>query len=186
MKTKLMVRMVMLAAVLGLIFTVACTKPQVKSSSSDLDSIDINLPDETGRTTADEAGQTEEQLEEAAIMAERNRAQEIFANEDIHFNFDQSSLSTTARNILSRKATWLTNNPDISVIIEGHCDERGTVEYNLALGDRRAKSTMDFLVDTGIESSRLSTVSYGEETPLNPANNEAAWAQNRRAHVAVR
>ena len=118
--------------------------------------------------------------------AQKAQAQEIFYNEDIHFDFDQAVLSTTAQKILSRKATWLKNNRAVSVVIEGHCDERGTVEYNMALGDRRAKNSMDFLIDMGIESSRLSAVSYGEEAPLNPASNKAAWAQNRRVHLTVR
>ena len=71
-------------------------------------------------------------------------------------------------------------------MIEGHCDERGTAEYNIALGERRARSAMDFLVDLGISASRLSTVSYGEERPLDPRHNEAAWAKNRRAHFVIR
>ena len=76
-------------------------------------------------------------------------------------------------------------NTNVSVIIEGHCDERGTNEYNMALGDRRASSAKSFLVDLGVESRRLTTISYGEEKPIDPAHNEAAWAKNRRAHFVI-
>jgi peptidoglycan-associated lipoprotein len=110
---------------------------------------------------------------------------EQFVNEDIHFNYDSAVLSAEAQEILKRKADWLRENSAKYVTIEGHCDERGTNEYNLALGDRRAQSAKAFLTDIGISADRLSTISYGEERPLDSAGNENAWGKNRRAHFLV-
>jgi len=122
--------------------------------------------------------------EEAArnkIIAARN----LFMNEDIYFDFDKSDLKPEAQKILKGKAKWLRNNSGESVIIEGHCDERGTSEYNLALGDRRAQSAKNFLVDLGIVESRLTTISYGEERPADSRPNETAWSKNRRNHFVL-
>jgi peptidoglycan-associated lipoprotein len=102
--------------------------------------------------------------------------------EDIYFEFDKSTLTPAAQDNLLQKAEWLRENPDATVTIEGHCDDRGTNEYNLALGDRRAESAKAFLVDLGIDASRLASISYGEERPVDPRNNEEAWAKNRRDH----
>ena len=86
---------------------------------------------------------------------------------------------------MKKKAEWLINNSDVAVTIEGHCDERGTNEYNLALGERRAASAKTFLMDLGIAGSRLNTISYGEERPVDPGHNEEAWAKNRRGHFTI-
>jgi peptidoglycan-associated lipoprotein len=131
----------------------------------------------------------EETLKEESLSKERERIRierDVFENEDILFEFDSAKLSNDAQDILRRKAEWLKENPRARIIIEGHCDERGTNEYNLALGDRRAFSSKSFLVDLGIVDSRLTTVSYGEERPLDPESNEDAWAKNRRAHFVIK
>ena len=99
---------------------------------------------------------------------------------DINFSFDSSVLSETARAILKTNAEWLKNNPAARVQIEGHCDERGTAEDNMALGARRAQAAMDYLVTLGVAANRMSTVSYGEEIPVCKEHTEACWAQNRR------
>jgi len=105
----------------------------------------------------------------------------------IHFEFDQFTLSSEARDILAANAALLQANRDVKVRIEGHCDERGSDEYNLALGERRAIATRDYLVSLGVAADRVSTISYGEEMPLDPTANDAAWAKNRRAEFkAVR
>jgi peptidoglycan-associated lipoprotein len=110
---------------------------------------------------------------------------EDFERVDIHFAYDSYELGEDAQNILEKKATFLKENPDIKVLIEGHCDERGTEIYNLALGDRRAHAARQYLVKLGIDEDRLETVSYGEERPLDPGHNEEAWARNRRDHFVI-
>jgi peptidoglycan-associated lipoprotein len=102
--------------------------------------------------------------------------------QDIHFEFDSAALSSEARAILDQHAEWLRGYSTVTLLIEGHCDERGTVEYNLALGERRANAAYNYLMSLGITASRLKTISYGKEFPLDPGHTEEAWAKNRRAH----
>lgn len=121
--------------------------------------------------------------EDPAAEAAKKKLQaemEVFENEHIYFDFDKSDLKPEARAILEKKADWLRKNPGYSVRIGGHCDERGTNEYNLALGERRANAASKFLNAVGIASSRLSTISYGEEKPADPRHHEVAWSKNRR------
>jgi peptidoglycan-associated lipoprotein len=105
--------------------------------------------------------------------------------EDIRFDYDQATLSDQARAILEKHALWLQNHRAAQVTVEGHCDERGTAEYNLALGDQRARAARDYLVSLGVSEDRLKTVSYGKERPLDPLNSESAHSRNRRAHFVV-
>ncbi|MBN2370535.1 MAG: peptidoglycan-associated lipoprotein Pal [Vicinamibacteria bacterium] len=105
---------------------------------------------------------------------------------DIHFDFDQYTLTDLSRAILEGHAGWIKAHPDTRIMIEGHCDERGTVEYNLALGDRRAGAVLDYLVRRGVEAGQLTKASYGKERPVDSEHNEEAWARNRRAHFAIR
>lgn len=121
----------------------------------------------------------EETKAEAAAPVETT-AKALAALENIHFDFDKSFLRPGDRNILKQHSEWLLQNRNYSVVIEGHCDERGTTEYNLALGQRRADAALKYLVDMGVESNRLKTISYGKERPLDPGHNEEAWAKNRR------
>lgn len=99
----------------------------------------------------------------------------------VFFDFDQYELKPEARDTLANNAEWLKMNPDIQIQIEGHCDERGTEEYNLALGERRAAAVKDYLVSMGVNEGRLYTISYGEEVPANTGHDAAAWSENRRA-----
>jgi peptidoglycan-associated lipoprotein len=108
-----------------------------------------------------------------------------FQNQDIYFDFDKYDLRTDARATLDRKASFLNQNSSVRVQIEGHTDDRGTAEYNLALGERRANAAKQYLTTAGISAGRLSTISYGEERPLDPGHNEAAWAKNRRDHFVI-
>jgi peptidoglycan-associated lipoprotein len=107
------------------------------------------------------------------------------ALKDVHFDFDKYSLGSEDREILKGHADWLSKHGDYMVTIEGHCDERGTTEYNLALGERRAEEAKRFLVDLGVDEVRIKTISYGKELPLDPGHDEQAWAKNRRAHFTV-
>jgi len=104
---------------------------------------------------------------------------------DIYFDFDRYDLSADARTILRTNADWLKNNPIARVEIEGHCDDRGTNEYNLALGAKRAQAAREYLVTLGVASSRLSTISYGEEIPVCKEATESCWGQNRRSRFVI-
>ncbi|MGH7964878.1 MAG: peptidoglycan-associated lipoprotein Pal [Candidatus Binatia bacterium] len=104
---------------------------------------------------------------------------------DIYFDYDSVELSSQARDTLRTNAEWLRSNPQAKAEVEGHCDERGTPEYNLALGAKRAKSARDYLVSLGVSADRLSTISYGEELPQCRDADESCWGQNRRVHFLV-
>jgi peptidoglycan-associated lipoprotein len=105
--------------------------------------------------------------------------------EDIHFDFDKYDIRPGDAEILKENAALLVKFSNTKIQIEGHCDERGTIEYNLALGERRANHAKKYLVSLGIPENRLSTISYGKERPLDPGHNEEAWAKNRRAHFII-
>jgi peptidoglycan-associated lipoprotein len=105
---------------------------------------------------------------------------------DIQFDFDKYDIRPGDARTLDADATWLKANPRNLVLIEGHCDERGTNEYNLALGERRAKSTMNYLVAQGVQASRITIISYGKERPVCTEHNEGCWAKNRRAHFLTK
>lgn len=106
--------------------------------------------------------------------------------DDVLFDFDKSELREDGRRTCEAVADYLTKHPQAKILIEGHCDERGTAEYNLALGERRATAVMNYLVSLGVPRAALSTISFGEERPLDPGHDEAAWAKNRRAHFVLR
>ncbi len=108
------------------------------------------------------------------------------SSHSVYFAFDSSDLDAAAQSILDANAAWLKANADKSITIEGNCDERGSREYNLALGQRRADAVKAYLVDHGVDASRISTVSFGEERPVCHGTGEACWAQNRRADIVVR
>ncbi len=128
-------------------------------------------------------GMTEADRRRARVSFQRAMAE--FENELVHFDFDMSEIRPDMRAKLDAKARFLQEFQSIRVQVEGHCDERGTVEYNIALGHRRSQSAKDYLVSLGVSASRIDTVSYGEERPLDGNSNEGAWAKNRRAKFNV-
>jgi peptidoglycan-associated lipoprotein len=130
-------------------------------------------------------GEAETQREQAAMMAEEARKR-AFVAENINFDFDKYVLTPKAMMILDEKALYLREHPEVRVLIEGYCDERGTNEYNLALGDRRANSAKNYLVKSGVAESRITTISYGEEQPLCTEHAESCWWRNRRDQFQVR
>ena len=103
----------------------------------------------------------------------------------VYFDFDSSTLRADTKSALDANSTFLNGNASVEVQIEGHCDERGGVEYNLALGERRAKSVMDYLIAMGVPAARITTISYGKEKPIAMGHDEASWSQNRRANFVV-
>jgi peptidoglycan-associated lipoprotein len=105
--------------------------------------------------------------------------------QDVNFGYNRYDLSPGARETLARNAEFMMRFPDAKIQVEGHCDERGTNEYNLALGEQRALSAKKYLISLGVPAHRLSSISYGEELPLDPGHNEEAWRKNRRAHFVI-
>lgn len=122
--------------------------------------------------------------QQAAIREAQLRTQ--FENQDIHFDFDRYDLRPEARQILNEKAAYLLERNNLSVIIEGHCDDRGSSAYNLALGEKRALAAKAYLQSMGVAAQRMETVSYGKERPLVPGHTEEAYAANRRGHFVIK
>lgn len=191
MRRKFWVVLALAFVVPALLFTASCAKKAVKEESMSSQQAQ-NEAAMKAKEAAEKAKQEEmarqkaieeENLKKEAMM--KQEAMEAFVNQDVHFDFDSATLTPEAQDILKKKAQWLQDNPGKSITISGNCDERGTNEYNLALGERRAASAKAFLVDLGISASRITTVSYGEERPLDPGHNEAAWAKNRRDHFTI-
>jgi peptidoglycan-associated lipoprotein len=106
--------------------------------------------------------------------------------DDVRFDFDKSELREDGRKTSQAVADYMKKNPKAALLIEGHCDERGTAEYNMALGERRATAVMNYIASLGVPKAALSTVSFGKEKPLDPDHNEGAWAKNRRAHFVLK
>jgi peptidoglycan-associated lipoprotein len=177
------------------LFLFSCSKKEVKKEGI------VTKPPTTVEDEAEKAKKririkeqeaSEQELREKALREEEARRlkeasdKAHFESEDIYFEFDQYILSDTAKQNLDKKAQWLKNFPTANAVIEGHCDERGSAEYNLALGQKRADAAMQYLVSLGINASRISTVSFGKENPIDPGHTEAAWVKNRRAHFVLK
>jgi peptidoglycan-associated lipoprotein len=194
MRKKYWIALALLFIIPGLLFTTSCAKKTVKPASA-------KAPATGGAAkTADMEKQKAElarqkALEEQRLKEERALAEEMkkaklggrarFEKEHILFDFDRYNLKPEAQETLKIKAAYMMENPKIKARIEGYCDERGTNEYNLALGDRRANSAKEFLLNLGIAESRLTSISHGEEKPVAMGHNEAAWAKNRRAQFVI-
>ena len=186
MKIKQRMRLTVLLVMAAFLVFAGCAK---KPATEGYD--DYSKPvEETRLSEEDLAGYQDGDISESAV-AEEMREDERFrdgygedaseALQRIFFEFDQYTLSAEARRTLADNAEYLKENPQIKVLIEGHCDERGSDEYNLALGEKRAQAVKNYLVSLGVEPGRLSVISYGEELPLDPGRGEEAWSRNRRA-----
>ena len=136
----------------------------------------------TETTPAREQVVTQEQARETAQAPAADLEAEL---QEVYFNFDSADLSEDSRSILTKNADYLSKQSGVKVRIEGNCDERGSDDYNMALGERRAKAAKDYLVNLGIASDRLSTISYGEEKPVDAGHDEEAWGMNRRAEFVI-
>ncbi len=188
---------VLLLVIPSLLVTVSCTKKEVQSQPS------MSEQQAAMQAAAEQQAKQKAEMERQQRLAEQQKLQEQtleaqqaaeqakmaakthFLNDDVHFDFDSDTLSMNAQDLLKDKAQWLMANPNAHVQIQGNCDERGSNAYNLALGERRAQAAKNFLVTLGIAADRMTTVSFGEEKPLDPAHNEAAWAKNRRDHFVL-
>ena len=145
---------------------------------------------ELARIREEEAKKAGEEEFEKSLVSKKEPgiAGEILESKllkDIHFDFDKYDIRPGDADILRENAALLTKNATLKIQIEGHCDERGTIEYNLALGERRANSAKKGLISLGIKADRISTISYGKEKPLDPGHNEEAWSKNRRGHFII-
>ncbi len=128
---------------------------------------------------------TPEPVQDEEVMSESGDLSEKVELKRIHFEFDKYRLTDEAKEILATNARALKNNSKVRITIEGHCDERGTVEYNLALGERRAQAARDYLMELGVPQNRITIISYGKERPLENGQNESAWAKNRRDEFVI-
>jgi peptidoglycan-associated lipoprotein len=194
MNRKLWINFMAAILVAGLFMTVSCAKKTIVSDGTTIQ--DQATVEAQAKAKADALAEQEriksqelqdqmakeQALKEAKMLAAKNR----FSNQNIHFEFDSAQLSSMAKLLIKEKAEWLGDNSGVAVVIEGHCDERGTTDYNIALGERRAISVKNYLVNLGISGSRLTTVSFGEEKPLDTGANEAAYRTNRRAQFVIK
>ena len=140
----------------------------------------------SGDSASTSASNTASSSSASSSAADKTPAEKLAqVGDTVNFGFDSAELTVSARSTLNRQAAFLSLNPDLMIVIEGHADERGTREYNLALGDRRATAVRDYLVAKGINSARGRTVSYGKERPAVAGSDEAAWAKNRRAATVL-
>lgn len=182
-----------ISLVVVMVFAVSACAKKVKVAEKEVVAKPVEVAVVKPTPTEEELARKKKEDEERAKreVAERTRiAREqdllkAFLAEYVHFDFDKFNIKDSEKPVLERKKQWMTDNPSAKVLVEGHCDERGTTEYNLALGDRRANACKQYLVLLGADSKRLSTISYGEERPIDPGHNEGAWAKNRRAQFAV-
>ena len=191
MNKRVWINLGMAILVAGLFLTVSCAKKTVVSNESTIkDQVEVTDQVDKVKSAAELIAQQkleDEKIKAQAILeAKINAAKRRFENQDIHFDYDSSQLSSMAKTLLQEKAAWLKANNFVSIDIQGHCDDRGTTEYNLALGERRASATKAYLINLGISAASLNTISYGEEQPLNSGKTEQAFQQNRRAHFVIK
>ncbi len=193
MTWKFRVSLALMLIIAVFVFTASCAKKQIKSEpgiaagqqETGTEEIVSEKQDMEGQRAIEEQRLQERHLRQEAKARRERTEKEEFLNEKIYFQFDKSTLLPEAKATLREKAKWLLAHSSVSVIIEGHCDERGTGEYNIALGDRRGRSAKSYLVNLGVGSHRMTTISYGEEKPIALGHNERAWAKNRRAQFVI-
>lgn len=180
-------------SILGLVLLLGCAKKKIVSPSMQEGNtqvsqtqkdIEIKGLKELQEKRAKELKEKELKEKQQQKAKAKVNIQEVIA-ERIFFNFDSYELKPEARAVLQKKAEVLKANPNLKIVIEGHCDERGTEEYNLALGEKRARAAYEFLILLGVDANRMQIVSYGEEYPLDPGHNESAWAKNRRDEFKI-
>jgi peptidoglycan-associated lipoprotein len=182
-------RLLVWTAVLALMVAVPACKKKAPVMPDDLSSSTVTTPTAPATDVDPNArpatvDQTPDPLA-GDIAAANEHAYSAGLLGDVYFDFDKADLTETSRSRLARNAEFLRAHPEFQLSIEGHCDERGTNEYNLALGERRAAAAKDYLVSLGVAGGRLRTVSYGEERPQCTQSDESCWSLNRRAHFLI-
>ena len=175
---KTMIVMLVLAFALGSVFTLAsCAKKVGKVDEPGKPAATTTAPGAPAPAPTAPSAPDTKPVEDATAM---RAAVQAFESTHVYFDYDKSDIKAEAKPVLEKKGEFLRANAQYKVTIEGYCDERGTNEYNMALGDRRAKAAMKYLNALGISANRMSTISYGEEKPADASHTEAAWAKNRR------
>ena len=176
-----------LIVMLTMLVAVSCAKKNTtKDCTTENTAPAMDQSAETPEINPEEAARiAEEELMKKEAVA-RAEARAAFETTPVLFNYDSSAIQDSEIATLEAKAQWLKKNPGVRITIEGHCDDRGTTDYNLALGDRRAARVQAFLESLGVSADRMATVSYGEERPLDPSQSEKAWAKNRRVGFVIR
>ncbi len=170
----------LISGALLVFFLAACsTTPKDTADSSGSGS------SSTAEASSGEGTVTESSPDTASIKPGSQEDLIVNVGDRVFFNYDSAELDSDAQELLQDQVAWLKQHSDVSVIIEGHCDERGTREYNLALGEKRAQSVKNYLIGLGVSSDRVSTISYGKERPAVIGSNDGAWAQNRRSVTLV-
>tara|TARA_Y100001970_G_scaffold260448_1_gene342541 strand:- start:3545 stop:4078 length:534 start_codon:yes stop_codon:yes gene_type:complete len=172
----------LLASALLVFFLAACsTTPKDTADSSGSGSTSSSSSVASGDSSSSDS------TSEDSASIEPGSQEDLIVNvgDRVFFNYDSAELDSDAQELLQDQVAWLKQHSSVSVIIEGHCDERGTREYNLALGEKRAQSVKNYLINLGISSDRVSTISYGKERPAVVGSNDGAWAQNRRSVTIV-
>jgi len=191
MKNRMQLFIIFCLAVSLITFGNACAKKQVKEEAPVVDTSAADAAKKRAEEEAAAAAKKRAEAEAAAAAAKKRAEEEAakkliqdqinaFETEKIYFDYDKADLKPDAQATLEKKAKFLQANPSYSATIEGNCDERGTNEYNLALGERRADAAKKFLNSLGISADRITTVSYGEEKPVAQGHDESVWSQNRR------
>jgi peptidoglycan-associated lipoprotein len=175
MRTKLYTWLILLTVLPGFLYLAACSKKVAQPPAP------VEQPSDDDSAAALEQERLRKEAEERELRAAKIK----FMYEDIYFKKGSYALTPEAEEILSRKADWLHKHPEIKVVIEGHTDERGSKEYNIAFGDRRAGAVKSFLIKKGIARERLTAASFGKEKPIDTQNTEAAREKNRRVHFVV-
>lgn len=181
MRKFIMVSVVLVFALSSVFMLASCAKKQISTGGQAVTETKAQKIAEKDVATI-ASGEAARQARLRALEKEQRLRSEmrVFESEHVFFDFDRSELKADARATLDKKAAWLRSNPGYKVRIEGHCDERGTAEYNMALGERRANAAWKYLNALGVSGKRMYTISYGELMPADPGHNERAWAKNRR------
>ncbi|NLD37976.1 MAG: peptidoglycan-associated lipoprotein Pal [Desulfatiglans sp.] len=169
-----------------LLFTSACQQKKIIPTPVAVEEPPkVDDSAEQARIAAEQAEKDRLAAEAARLEREKAAAKAAMESEKIYFDYDRADIKPEYQAVLSKKVGWLKDNSSYKLKIEGHCDERGSTEYNMALGARRAEATAKYISAAGVSSDRLTTVSYGEEKPVATGSNEAAWSQNRRAEFVL-
>jgi len=168
-----------------LVFFLAACSTTPKDTADTSGSGSSSSSSDVTSNESEEGTITESSPESASIEPGSQEDLIVNVGDRVYFDYDSSELTPDNQELLQEQVAWLKQYSDVSIIVEGHCDERGTREYNLALGEKRAQSVKNYLISLGISSDRISTISYGKERPAVIGSNDGAWAQNRRSVTVV-